>query len=209
MPLSLQSPEDILNASLGRIGHATRIGDIYEGSPASAAALDIYAQTRDELLRQQDWGFAERNIAATLLKSAPVEGYAVAPWNPVTNPPLPWLFEYAYPVDCLKVRAVKPTPVFVPNFSPRPFTFSVANDTIAGTAQQVILSSVPSAILVYTGQITDMLTWESLFVEALIDTLGRRLAPVLSAMNAQQEQDEKLETAQESNEVRLADMQRG
>ena len=71
MSLVLTAPEDLINNALARIGYKLRIGSIYEGSAAAKKALDVYGQARDGLLRQNDWGFAERNIAMTLLKSAP------------------------------------------------------------------------------------------------------------------------------------------
>ena len=112
-------------------------------------ALRIYSETRDEMLRAFDWGFAERNINMTLLKSAPAGGYFPPNvWNPVTNPPPPWAFEYGYPSDCLKVRSVKPVPMFVQNFDPQPNVFAVENDNALNPAQKVILCNVPSAMLV-------------------------------------------------------------
>lgn len=178
MALVLSTPADIVNASLVRIGYTDLVGELYEGSEASQVALAIYGQTRDEMLRAGDWGFAERNVALTLLKQAPPDGY-LTPW---TNqyPPLPWLYEYAYNSDMLKVRTVKPTTIFVPNFDPQPFIFSVENDTAYSPPRKVILCNVANAICVYTGQITDPTTWEADFVEAFIEALGQRLAPALT-----------------------------
>lgn len=180
MPSSIQSPEDVVNLALARIGFKGRIGSIFEGSAAAKKALDIYAQTRDELLRQFDWGFAERNLDLTLLKTAPAGGY-IPPitWNS-TYPPLPWFFEYAYPLDCLKVRAVKATPIFIPEFDPQPNVFSVENDNALTPSAKVILCNIPGAVLTYTGQITDPTAWEADFAEALAASLGRRLAPTLA-----------------------------
>lgn len=178
MALVLTSPADIVNAALVRIGYKDLVGELYEGSEAAQMALAIYGQTRDEMLRAGDWGFAERNVALTLLKQAPPGGY-LSPW---TNayPPLPWLYEYAYNSDMLKVRTVKPTTIFVPNFDPQPFIFSIENDTSFSPARKVILCNVQNAICVYTGQITDPTTWEPDFAEALIEALGQRLAPSLT-----------------------------
>jgi hypothetical protein len=139
------------------------------------------------MLRQNDWGFAERNVAMTLQKSAPVGGY-IPPvtWNPAINPPIPWLFQYSRPSDCLKIRAVKYTPLFVPNFDPQPQVFGEANDNTYTPAQQVILCNVPNALLVYTGQINDPSTWEPEFAGTLADELGKGLAPVLSNLQTAQ-----------------------
>lgn len=185
MTASVTSPADLLNVTLRRIGYKLRVGSLLEGSFAAKQALDLYAQTRDQLLRTNDWGFAERNIALTLQKSAPVGGY-IPPttWNPATNPPIPWLFSYARPSDCLKIRSVKPTPLFVPNFDPQPNIFGEANDT--GLNAQVILCNVPNALLVYTGQITDLTAWDADTISSFADELGRGLAPVLASMQQAQ-----------------------
>ncbi len=55
--------EDLVNQALREIGYPKPIQDIYEGSRASKAALDIYFQSRDELLDAHDWPFARRNRA--------------------------------------------------------------------------------------------------------------------------------------------------
>ena len=176
-----QNPADLANLALVRMGYSKgRVASLYDGSQAAKAFLDIYAQTRDEMLRQFDWGFAERNIALTLLKSAPVGGY-VPPtvWNPAVNPPVGYLFSYAYPGDCIKVRIVKPTPLFFPNMDPQPNTFSIANDNAYSPAQRVILCNVPNALMAYTAQVTDPTTWDTGFVESLAEALTRRAAPQL------------------------------
>jgi hypothetical protein len=181
MTASVQSPADLVNLALTRIGYKGRIGNLFEGSPASKKALDVYSQTRDELLRENiDWGFSERNVAMTLLKFAPLTGY-IPPvvWNPVVNPSLPWLFEYAYPSDALDVRAVKPVPPLVLSFDPQPNVFAVENDNAFTPPQRVILCNVPGALLTYTGQITDLTTWDADAVEAFAATLARRIGPVL------------------------------
>ena len=183
MALVLTSPEDIINDSLVRIGYRLRIGSIYEGSFAAKKALDIYGQTRDEILRQNDWGFAERNVVLSLLKTAPAlpgGGYGYIPptvWNPAQNPPLPYLFSYTYPSDCLKVRAIKRTPLFLPNVDPRPVIYKISNDTSGSPAMKILSCNIVNAELTYTGQVTDPTTWEADFAEALCAALARLLAP--------------------------------
>jgi len=181
----ITSPADMINLALGRIGYGDRIGSIYEGSKAAKQAIDIYSQTRDELLREGDYGFAERNVSMTLLKQAPAGGYFPPnQWNGMNNPPPPWAFEYQYPSSCLKVRAVKPVPLFVQNFDPQPNVFAVENDNFFTPPQKVILCNIPNAMLVFTGQITDPTTWEADFISAFAAELGLRLAPVLANMDA-------------------------
>lgn len=184
MVASASNPADVCNIALVRMGYkGLRVGNLYDGSDASQKFLTLYAQTRDELLRRDDWGFAERNVSLTLLKSAPASGYFPPnTWNPAVNPPPGWLYEYGYPSDSLKVRAVKPVPLFGINFDPQPQVFSVDNDNSFNPAQRVILCNVPNAVLVYTGQIFDPTTWDVSFVRVLAAELEEAVAAGLVGM---------------------------
>lgn len=204
MAVSVQSPEDVVNIALVRIGYKLRIGSLYDGSMASKKALDIYSQTRDELLRQNDFGFAERNVSLTLLKQAPPGGYFPPNMWDSTYPPPPWVFEYAYPLDALKVRSVKPPPQFIIDFDPQPYVYSVENDQSLAPVAKVILCNVPNAVLTYTGQITDPRDWEADFVEVLASALGRRLAPALVGLDAT-----RLEASDEAAAMAVAETEQG
>lgn len=204
MTVSLQSPEDVVNAALSRIGWKRRVGSLYDGSEASKVALDIYGQTRDEQLRLFDWGFAERDLTLTLLKTAPVGGYVPPVVWSSAYPILPWIFEYGYPADCLKLRALRGTPIFIPEFDPKPVEFRIANDNSLMPPAKVVLSNLSNAIMVYTGRVTDPTTWEPDFTESLIAALGRRLAPSLANLDA-----EKIEAQDEAAETISAEMKIG
>lgn len=204
MPASVTSPADVVNLALQRIGYKGRVGNLYDGSAAANDALDIYAQTRDELMRQDGWGFNQRTVALTLLKSAQFPYVPPNDWNPFFHPPLPWHFEYAYPDDCLKVRALKFVPLFFPNFDPQPQLYSLANDNVLVPARKVILCNLPNAVLIYSGQVLDPATWESDFVEAFAAALGRRLAPALVSMEMA-----KLMVADEAASKQVAEMEQG
>lgn len=205
MALVLSSPADAVNAALVRIGYKLRVGSLYDGSTAAKKALDIYGQTRDELLNQNDWVFAERNVALTLLKSAPVQGYIPpATWDPALYPPIPWRYEYTYPSDCLKVRAIKPTPLFIPDYDPQPFVYATPNDNSYTPARRVICTMLPAALLVYTGQVTDLETFDVDFTEMLIDALGRRLAPSLASLDVM-----KIQAQLEANDMAVAEANQG
>lgn len=129
MVASVQNPSDIVNIALAKTGYKLRIGSLLDGSEAANRALDIYSQTRDEMQRTGNWGFVSRTIALTVLKQAPSGGYFPPNlWNPTDYPQLPYSFEYSYPDDCLKVRAVKPTSQFLFDPLPQPNLFAIAND---------------------------------------------------------------------------------
>jgi hypothetical protein len=182
---ALTSPADVINNALVRIGYRLRVGSLYDGSLAAKKALDCYAQTRDAKLRDGDWYFAQRSIAAVLLKTATAGGY-VPPnvWNPAVNPPIGWRFSYEWPADCLKVRCLKAVPVLSPNFDPQPIVYSIANDNAYNPPAKVILCNVAGANLVYTGQVTDPTTWEPGFGEELCASLGRLLVAALVSLDA-------------------------
>ena len=201
MPTSLQSPADITNAALARIGYKLRIANLYDGSNAARRTLDIYGQTRDQLLRMGDWSFAQRETSGTLIRSAPPGGY-IPPnvWNNATYPPLPWLYEYMYMSDCIKVRAVKPTLILVPNYNPQPYLFRIANDG----GQRVILSNVPNAVITYVGQVTNPTDMPPDFIEALVASVARRIAPVLSTLDAT-----KFEAQADQVETQIAEHEQG
>jgi hypothetical protein len=203
MTSSVQSPADAINIALRRIGHKLRIGSLYEGSEAARKAIDFYGQTRDALLRSGDWGFAQRDVALTLLKKAPPGGYMGQPWTSA-YPMLPYLFEYTYPSDCIRVLSIKQTPIFVPNFDPQPNVFSVDNDNSYTPAMKVIVCNVPQAILCYTGRVTDPSNWEADFTEALIDDLARTLAAGFAS-----EDYVKLEAAVAQSEAQTAEAEQG
>jgi hypothetical protein len=186
MVASLTSPADIVNAALSGMRYQGRIGWLYEGSVASKKALDIYAQARDFLLAGSDWGFPRGDTVLTLLKSAPTGGYipGINPWNPAANPPLPYLFEYAYPADALRIRRVRAPLIFVPNFLPRYNAFQEANDNVPLAGQstapgRVILCNVGHAIGTYVRQVTDMTQWDVGFVDAFIAEIRRRIEAAL------------------------------
>lgn len=192
-----QSPEDCINDALVRIGYKRRIGSIYEGTEAAKIALDIYSQTRDQMLRDGDYGFARGDIALALLKTAPAGGYVLNGWTSA-YPPLPWKYEYTYPSDCLKVRNLRTTPIFIPDFDPQPSSFDTPNDNSYSPSVKVIVTNVQNAICTYTRQVTAITQWEPSAIEALCAEIGRRLAPALAGMDATklEASDEQAESAQ-------------
>lgn len=143
MATVIQNVADVINLALTRIGYRLRIANLYDGSEASQSALNIYGQTRDDLLRDGEWQFCQRNTVPTLLREAPPGGYwPGAAWNSATNPPLPWLYAYEYPSDCLKVRILKASSGALVNMSPLPTQYTISNvqDTVSTLATLAINS---------------------------------------------------------------------
>lgn len=184
--------EGIINQALRGTGLRFRIADIYEGSPPARAALEIYGQSRDELLRAQDWPFARSGpVALALLKGPPPPGgyYPGNPWTMIF-PAQPWLYEYGYPSDCLDLLAILKPAMSLPQLDPRAQTWRVDNDlmpivsgsppTASGPAQKVILANAKGALAIYRRRVTNPALWEPGFTATLIESLARKLALTLT-----------------------------
>lgn len=198
--------EDIVNAALAKLKAPIRVGKLSEGSRPAKIALDTIGQLRDQMLREGDWGFARRDVVMDLLKSAPAGGYITTTWDPVAYPPLPWRYAYRYPGDCLKVRAIKRQPNFIPDFAPGPVVFDTPNTYISDTPDpdiqvKCITCQVPSAILTYTGQILDPALWEATFTQAMISGMAEILAPAIDPQSQQVEQQEEMMDEQQAAHV--------
>lgn len=183
------APEDICNQALVEIGYPQRIGSFQDGSAASLSALEVYSQTRDELLRSRDWMFARRCVPLNQVKTAVVPPGTPGPPSSVwtdSQPPPPWLYEYLYPSDCLLLRGLRPTPFYFTGGDPTlpaPIRWVVANDYVpAGNAtpSKVILTNLVQALAIYTGQVFDPAQWEPLFLGAVVKAIGRKLVVALS-----------------------------
>lgn len=178
---SVQSPAQLANVAFVRLGFKLRAGNLLDGSDHSRHALDVFGQARDKLLREADYPFSERTASLSLLKSAPQGGYFPPNnWNPSLNPPLGFTYEYAYPTDAIKIRHVKPMPLYVVSYDPQPHDFTDYNDNYLSPPQRTIVSNVPYAIATYTGRVTNPAQWDVAFTEALATELMKQLGPILA-----------------------------
>lgn len=181
-PYAIQTPADVTNLALGKIGYKLRVGNLLDGSEASNKTLDIYAQTRDVVLRDNDWSFSQREVVGTVLKAAP-QDYFDNPWNPATNPPIGWQYTYQLPDNYLKIRSIRPPPTFLLNMAPTPTLFSVINDNGYTPPRRVIAANTPEAVIVYTAQIFDLTQWTVDGIEAFAAALAQRLAAALASLD--------------------------
>lgn len=205
MAISTSTPADVANNSLTRLGYKLRVGSLLDGSNQSQVILQVYGQTRDELLRNFDYDFAKRTIALSLLKSAPPGGYFPPnTWDPTSMPPVGFLFEYAYPSDCVKIRNLVPQPSFVVNMNPQPIDFTEFNDNGYVPPRRTILTNVANAIASYTGRVTDPTNWDVAFAEAFAAALARRIGPSLVSLDAAKAEsaDEQVSVVQSQMEGR-------
>lgn len=94
-------PQDIANQALDAAGIEFTIGDLEEGTRPAQVLLRAYGQCLRQLLRGANWDFARKTAPLTLLADASGQTANVGAMVPV-----PWLYEYSYPTDCMKVRFV-------------------------------------------------------------------------------------------------------
>ncbi len=200
MTQTINSPVAVCNVSLSMIpGARAQLQSINpsDGTAAGDACSLLYQMTVDAYARAAHWNclrFQTGQIGSTyppplqLLKAA--IGTPERQANPsLASPPQPWLYEYALPSDCLKARFL--VPAFTPATPNPPLTtagglmlprlmslnpavpFTVALDLDAtGNEQQVLLTNLRCAQLVYTRRITNVGLWDPQFVEGAAAALA-------------------------------------
>jgi len=155
------------------------------GSLGAQVASRNYQTQVDAVFRTANWGSARKQATLTMLKAA--LGTPENPDGSLPQPPYPWLYEYAYPSDCLKVRFLLPTPTtpgtesppmtnsgvgYPPLANPRiPFTKAVDNDE-NGNEIAVILSNARVAQAIYTKRVTNPDLWDVQLQVAVISALA-------------------------------------
>jgi hypothetical protein len=98
---------DIANQALDSIGWVNSIGDIQDGSREARVLLRNYAPTVEEITRAAHWNFCRRQAQLVLLQDATRS--SLPPVGTGTPGMGLWIYEYAWPVDCLKARYVPVT----------------------------------------------------------------------------------------------------
>jgi hypothetical protein len=141
----MASEVGICNLALSHIGSSATISSLTADKSEEAFHCNLlYADSRDALLRAHQWGFAKRHLAL----------------SDVGSPPGNWSYRYSYPNDALYAREILQT-----DTAGDPIKFEIAlNDAYNS---RVILTDQEDAVLVYTYKVTNPLTFDSLFVNAL------------------------------------------
>lgn len=210
-------PEDICNRAFDECG-VTEIGDMFEGSPQSKAALRIYDPTLRQMFSGAHWNFARKQQQLILI------GDACGQYNPNRDVPRPWAYMYDWPVDSVHARFIlrrnvsaldnagnpvaggetawnAPAP-FIVSSAPLPNDFDSSWDRIEGhdpEQTRVILTNQLGAIHVYTGLLQYPDAWDPLFEQAMVAALCARLAMPMAAA--------KLMTRQEAIAIRRDNIQ--
>lgn len=156
----MTSQVEIYNMALSNIGASETVASLDERSKARATCSRFWELARDTVLADFPWPFATRYATLADLGS----------------PPRNWLYQYQYPVDCL--RALYLT---VPGLRVPPLSMQPKFETAYGEAGQVILSDEPQAELAYVVRVTDEGRFPPLFVQALAWKLASMIAMPMSA----------------------------
>lgn len=188
----MTSPVDVVNLALSEIGTQGTVSSINpsDGSAEGNAASLLYEPKIKALMRSANWGFCRKQLTLTLLRAAVIDGAVSS-----DPPPQPWLFEYAYPSDCLRAQYVVPIvqndgispPLTTGTVLANPwqssgavkFQISSAEDA-DGNIIKVILTNQENAVLVYTRYIENPDLWDPSFLSAATATLGAFFVPALS-----------------------------
>lgn len=172
-------PVDICNMALSKMGARVKINSLQtDVSPAAVNCNIWYNHLRRLLLRSAPWGFARTTVLLTQTGSI------------LNNPPnndYPWLFNYAYPADCVRFRYLVPSPPPQQTVSPpiagQPLVWypwmapNRANRYVVSNVQdaKVITTNLDMAIGVYNKDVTDCDLFDEGFVDALSAALANEL----------------------------------
>lgn len=117
---------DIVNRALQDIGTRTTIASLSENSNEAIQANLVLQKTLDELVRMAPWNCATNWANLTYISSLPGtpenSSSAELLWSKGLPAP-PWVYEYQYPVDCLRPLWI--VPAFMTGFTGTPITTAV------------------------------------------------------------------------------------
>lgn len=94
-------PTTVAQQALDAAGVDYTLGDIEDGTRQAQVILRAYERCLRQLLRAAHWNFARKTQRLVLLADATGNTPNVG-----TLVPVPWIYEYAYPIDCVKARFV-------------------------------------------------------------------------------------------------------
>jgi len=205
------SPVDIANRALAAIGTRSTVASLNPPDSNEAIQANIYIDTcRRQVLRMAPWNSAKNYNVMTLICAAPG-----TPENPTAGttawqkgqPPPPWVYEYAYPSDCLRPLFVVPqfttgftagVPITTaitggaPNFwSGPPVKFAVGVDqvvngvpAVGGPDVKVIWTNQEFAVLAYIKDLSNPDVMDDQLQEAWAMHLAARLTIALTGDKA-------------------------
>lgn len=180
----MSSRIQICNLALSLMGTRSSIANVSEDSAEADAMALHYDTSLDSVLAAAHWNFARKQANLAVLKDGTT--------TPPQDVPVPWLYEYGYPSECVNMRYVMPfynnvasftgatVPLNPPPMTP-PVRFIVSTDEDdTGQDIKVVLTNQPGAIAVYTKRITNADLYDATFEYALAAYLGARACMALT-----------------------------
>jgi hypothetical protein len=147
---------DLTNRALAQIGTRSQILSMTDGSQEALYANLLYAGLRDFLLREGDYEFCTTVIVPVVVATAP-----------------PWLYSYAYPGDCVRIKQM--VPVNYSRLDPTAVEFTVTEGS-TGPGSKAVATNVAVQYMLYTHNTVLETAWDSMFTEAFVRMLGSALA---------------------------------
>lgn len=103
------NPTSIANQAIDAAGLRFTVGNIQDGTHASQVCLRWYSECVRQLLRSAHWDFARREADLLLLADATGQTSNVG-----TDVPSQFIYAYAYPFNCAKMRFIPRNPLWQP-----------------------------------------------------------------------------------------------
>ena len=143
------SVTSIANMALAHLSGNARITDFDTATSNEGYYCRLfYEQARDSVLQDFDWKFA--SVYVTLAD--------------IGNPPADWTYRYAYPAQCLQIRAIPQATN--PRLS-EDFDTVGLYDTTSGYTGRAIVSNTENAVARFTARVTNPEQFSAGFVTAL------------------------------------------
>jgi hypothetical protein len=147
------SAVQICNLALSSLGSKSTISSLEENSIEARVCKLHYDISRDKVLEDYEWRFASKDVALAVIGTAPCD----------------WLYQYAYPSDCLKARRIVS---LVRTDIEIPFDIKLGEDNVS----KVIVTDTESAILRYTAAAIETTLFSATFKQALAFRLALDIA---------------------------------
>ena len=149
---------DIANRALTMLGLQKRISSLSQDSAEAQAISSVYSPILAWCFGIANWNFARSTAVLTISKGPPTVSPGV--WSSAQPAP-PWLYEYTVPADFVRALYITNSDAAAPTagWLGEPKRFVVGNDTIAAVPQPVLLTNEPSAVLIYTANVSAPTNW--------------------------------------------------
>lgn len=153
----MASKIEIYNMALFHIGSTSKVASVDEQSLEAIVCSTFYPTALDALLsyKSADWGFATKNVKLADLG----------------NPPTNWLYQYAYPNDC--VRAIR---IVIPGVRNPIQGTEIPYDLQQGDSSLTIVTDMPEAELLYIARGLPAERLPSSFIMAMTYQLAALIA---------------------------------